>query len=185
MTAVKWSPNLSVGSEEIDREHEDLIALLNNLAANVEAGMGAEAVKGCLDKLLDHTEQHFRHEEAIMARAEYPDLDHHHRLHEALMEEIREFRKELDGGTDIGPEVTDFIKTWLISHIMESDKQLGGYLQGRAAALSEEPAGVGEGGLARSICRAIAESTLAGCITRRLALCGGTHSGHTKGLLIS
>ena len=29
------------------------------------------------------------------------------------------------------------MKAWLVSHIMESDKQLGGYLQGLAAARGE------------------------------------------------
>lgn len=134
MTAVRWSPNLSVGSEEIDSEHAKLIDLLNALASEIEAGGGHDAIRERLDSLIAETEQHFRHEEAIMDRESYPELGYHQRIHQALIQEIAEFRDSLDDGMEIGSEITDFIKNWLISHIMESDKQLGGYLEGRKSA---------------------------------------------------
>jgi hemerythrin len=140
MTAVHWSPNLSVGSEEIDSEHAELIDLLNSLAADVEAGAERESTLEGLDRLISGTEQHFRHEEEIMAREDYPDLYYHRRIHQALMNEIRNFRGDSEDGMKIGPEVTDFIRTWLINHIIESDKQLGGYLQGRVTAQSRSKA---------------------------------------------
>jgi hemerythrin-like metal-binding protein len=68
-----------------------------------------------------------------MAREEYPEAEHHAKIHQALTEEIQEFRKEFGAGMEIGPEITEFIKRWLISHIMESDKHLGGFLEGRRA----------------------------------------------------
>ena len=46
-------------------------------------------------------------------------------------EEIQELRKNFVAGMEIGPEITEFLKSWLISHIMESDKHFGGYLEGR------------------------------------------------------
>lgn len=95
------------------------------------AGHGAVALK--LDELIARTEAHFRREEAIMAREHYPEAAHHARVHEALLEEIRQFRDEHRAGSAIGPEITAFLKRWLISHIIESDKHLGGYLEGRGA----------------------------------------------------
>ena len=136
MTLVHWNPNLSVGSDEIDADHGILIDLLNSLAASLEAGSGPKVVSDALDKLVAETESHFRREEQIMERESYPELEYHRRIHEALLKEIRQFREELEGGSEIGPEVTEFIRNWLISHIMESDKQLGGYLQGLAAGRS-------------------------------------------------
>lgn len=136
MTRVHWSPNLSVGNDEIDADHEKLIDLLNSLVSSVEAGSGLDVVRAELEHLMTETENHFRHEERIMTQANYPELGYHQRIHEALMKEIREFHSELAGGTEIGPEITDFIRNWLVSHIMESDKQLGGYLQGLAAGQS-------------------------------------------------
>ena len=130
---VHWSPNLSVGVETLDNDHRSLIDSLNRLDSAIADGRVDEE-EGLLDGLIERTEEHFEHEEAIMVQADYPELDHHRSVHRALIAEIREFRKEFDEGKVIGPETTAFIKDWLLKHILESDKALGGYLQGRDAA---------------------------------------------------
>ena len=133
MTIVHWSPNLSIGIDEIDAEHIELIDLLNRLFAEISKGSNYTVVARSFDEIVRRTEAHFRHEEAIMARASYPELGHHRRIHEALIEEARGFWEELDCGMEIGPEIPNFFKTWLISHILESDRHLGGFLEGRRA----------------------------------------------------
>lgn len=131
MPTTHWSPNLSVGVTEIDSDHQELIALMNALDGEVEGAGEHGAITRRLDALIARTDSHFRREEEIMRQEHYPDVEHHARVHQALIEEIRELREAHLAGTDIGPEITDFIKRWLISHIMESDKHLGGYLEGR------------------------------------------------------
>ena len=133
MSIAHWSPNLSVGVEELDSDHQELIDVLNQLDVEVRRAAGHDTIAQILDELISHTEAHFRREEEIMAREHYPDAEHHAKIHRALSEEIQEFRKEFASGMEIGPEITEFIKRWLISHIMESDKHLGGYLLGRRA----------------------------------------------------
>ena len=131
MTVAHWSPNLSVGVEALDADHKALIDLLNELGAEVDAGATYETIAERLDALIARTEAHFRREEEIMAREAYPEAEYHGRIHAALLQEVRDFRADLDTGMEIGPEITGFIKTWLISHIQESDQHLGGYLEGR------------------------------------------------------
>ena len=131
MSLAHWSPNLGVGAEELDSDHKELIEILNRLHGEVESSAGHEAISRTLDDLIARTERHFRREEAIMAEEDYPEAEHHAKLHQALTEEIQEFKREFAAGMEIGPEITEFIKRWLISHIMESDKHLGGYLEGR------------------------------------------------------
>ena len=133
MSVAHWSPNLSVGIEALDSDHQALIEVLNQLDAEVGQGAAHDPVASILDQLIANTESHFRREEAIMAREDYPNAEHHALIHQALLEEIREFRQRFAEGMEIGPEITEFIKRWLISHIMESDQHLGGYLQGRGA----------------------------------------------------
>lgn len=134
MSSLHWSPNLSVGVEALDSDHRELIDLMNELDGEIGRKGGHDAIMGRLDALIARTETHFRREEAMMAEAGYPEAEHHARLHEALMGEIWELREIHASGTDIGPEIADFIKRWLVSHIMESDKHLGGYLEGRGEA---------------------------------------------------
>ena len=131
MSLVHWSPNLSVGDDELDSDHKELIAILNRLDGKMKGSAGHDAISRIFDDLIARTERHFRREEEIMMREGYPEAEHHAKVHQALAEEIREFKRELATGMQIGPEITEFIKRWLISHIMESDKHLGGYLEGR------------------------------------------------------
>ena len=134
MTAVHWSPNLSVGVEELDAQHLGLIEVLNRLDFEVGRQAEPDTIARTLDELVSRTEAHFRREEDLMARSDYPEAEHHAMLHAALLEEVEGFRRDFAGGMEIGPEITEFIKRWLISHIMESDKHLGGYLEGRHSA---------------------------------------------------
>jgi hemerythrin-like metal-binding protein len=133
MSVVHWSSNLSVGDVAIDSDHRDLIELLNRLAAEVEGQADHQAVAEGLDALIARAKEHFRHEQEIMDREGYPEAGRHRRLHEALIDEIQEFRKDFDGGKDIGPEITEFIKNWLVAHILESDKRFGAYMAGRSS----------------------------------------------------
>lgn len=133
MPLVHWSPNLSVGAEELDSDHQELIELLNRLDGEVGSSAGHDAISRTLDEFIARIETHFRREEEIMAQEAYPEAEHHVKLHQALAEEIQEFKTDFAAGMEIGPEITEFIKRWLISHIMESDKHLGGYLEGRHA----------------------------------------------------
>ncbi|MCP5372150.1 MAG: hemerythrin family protein [Hyphomicrobiales bacterium] len=134
MTPVHWNPYLSVGHDGIDAEHQSLVDLLNALIARIDEGGDYANMSDCLHRLMDQTATHFRHEEEIMERADYPDRDYHCRQHASLMDEIRAFDRELAGGKALGPEVTNFIREWLIHHILKTDMRLGGYLEGREAA---------------------------------------------------
>jgi hemerythrin-like metal-binding protein len=131
MSIAHWSTNLSVGVEELDSDHRELIELLNRLDIEVGRAAHQDEVARLLDELMSRTQAHFRREEELMAQQDYPDAGHHARLHRALIEEMQEFREDMVTGMEVGPEITDFIKRWLVSHIIESDKHLGGFLEGR------------------------------------------------------
>lgn len=131
MPMAHWSPNFSVGVEELVSDHQEFIEVLDQLEVEVSRAAGRDAICQALDALISRAEKHLQREEKITTRDDYPEAEHHARNHQALSEEIQEFRKEFVAGKEIGPEITEFIKRWLISHIMEIDKHLGGYLVGR------------------------------------------------------
>jgi len=60
-------------------------------------------------------------------REGYPEAEHHQGLQEALIEEMRELRGAFEDGGEIGSEATEYISSWLVSHVRVSDKQLGGH----------------------------------------------------------
>jgi hemerythrin len=132
MAFVKWSPNLSVGIDFMDADHQQLMTLLIELHDLVGPGHAKAPAIEKLDELIEFSQQHFRLEERLMKENSYRKFEQHKALHEALLQEIAELRQRLiSAETDLGPEVMDFLKDWLIRHILEADKHFGGFLEGR------------------------------------------------------
>ncbi|MFQ6024462.1 MAG: bacteriohemerythrin [Acidiferrobacterales bacterium] len=134
MALLHWSPNLSVGIDFMDDDHKQLIVLINEFHDAVGTGSTKELITEKFDKLIDFAQRHFLREEKAMEENNYHWFEHHKRVHEALIEEIVELRQDfVAGDLDIGLETTNFLESWLISHILESDKHLGGFLEGRSS----------------------------------------------------
>lgn len=125
-----WSDALSVGVEEIDREHEELIGLFQGLSGAKDRA----AVMAALDDLVAHVCTHFDHEERIMRNHGFPESAGHARAHDALLRQVRNFvmlvEAEPDGAP--GPDIMDFVGKWLVEHILGDDRRLGDYIRARA-----------------------------------------------------
>lgn len=133
MPLMHWSPNLSVGIDFMDSEHQQLMNGINQLHELLSTGQHDRLADSLAD-LLHQTREHFEHEESIMHENGYRHLPHHKHLHDALLEELEEFRdRTASGDMHAGTELSDFLKDWLLEHILESDKHLGGFLEGVGA----------------------------------------------------
>ena len=132
MPLMHWSPNLSVGIDFMDNEHQELMVAINQLHELLSSGQ-QERLADSLTELLRQTREHFEHEENTMREKGYRHLTHHKHLHDALLEELEEFRdRSASHEMHAGTELSDFLKDWLLEHILESDKHLGGFLEGVA-----------------------------------------------------
>ena len=132
MAFVNWSPNLSVGIDFMDADHQQSITLLTELQDLVASDQPRTAAIEKLDELIEFSEQHFRLEERLMKENNYREFAQHQAIHKKLLQQTAELRERLaSGATDIGPEVMDFLKEWLMRHILESDKHFGGFLEGK------------------------------------------------------
>ena len=133
MPLMQWSPNLSVGVEFMDADHKRMIELINELH-EITATRRKEDILATLDELIEVTSGHFQREEHFMRAHDYRWYKLHHRAHEGLLEELAEFRERTAAeDIELGQELTRFLDEWLVSHILESDKHLGGFLEGVAA----------------------------------------------------
>lgn len=120
---IVWNDQLSVGIEEIDAQHKVLVEIVNQLHTAILAHHGSSEVLAVLDELVDYTRIHFAVEEALMRVLAYPDYDSHKQGHEALLEQVLDFRhRVVDQGRVVTFELMHFLKQWLLVHIMESDQ---------------------------------------------------------------
>ncbi|MBI2311888.1 MAG: hemerythrin family protein [Betaproteobacteria bacterium] len=132
MTIFEWSNELSVGVKEIDEQHKRLIDYINVLHDAVEAGENRESVEKLLDDLIKYTEFHFSTEERMMYQYLYVSRLAHKEGHEHLLFQVRQLQQDLHKQTTpITWGVLDFLKAWLLDHILHADKLMGEYLNSR------------------------------------------------------
>jgi hemerythrin-like metal-binding protein len=129
MSVIVWQPQLSVGIVEFDDDHKKLIDLINALwEANQTQGGGA-VVKRVLGELAEYVRIHFEREETLFARWGYPGAAGHGESHRRLTATVSELGAKNVGGARLGDEVFDFLRDWLIKHILGEDMIYASYFR--------------------------------------------------------
>lgn len=125
MAMMEWSNALKVGHSAIDRDHQRLVALINELSEAMEAGRGKDVCGGVLEELISYTKSHFAMEEQLMSVHQYPATAEHREEHARLIQDVVKFQDEFKADTSIlSVSLLHFLMKWLTSHILVSDKAL-------------------------------------------------------------
>ena len=124
MELIKWSDKYSVNNFLLDSQHKKLIAIINELHTAMKVARGNEIMQTIFDELIWYTKEHFRTEEQIMLKFNYPAFKEHKAEHEKLTEQVLKLQKEYkEGKSLITMETMNFLKNWLINHIEGTDKK--------------------------------------------------------------
>jgi hemerythrin-like metal-binding protein len=124
-----WKDEYSVQNPEMNLQHRRLMNLLNKLHEAMTNGQTNGALRGILGELVEYAHVHFVAEEELMLKIGYPRLAGHRLQHQELSREVRHFLQELDAGrVTIGIQLLQFLKQWLIDHILGSDRLYGAFL---------------------------------------------------------
>lgn len=126
MALIEWMDMFSVGDPAMDNDHKALIALLNRLYevwANGEALADIEAV---FDELTEYTISHFTREEVVLGSLHYERLSIQAAEHARLLGQLDTFKDKYLSGeapSDLSQNIVDFLRSWVINHILEEDMQ--------------------------------------------------------------
>jgi len=132
MSFLSWRDDYLVGVTQIDMEHQYLFGLINQFHDRYRSGGERKDVLAVLSSLVAYAEEHFQHEEALMARIGYPQLAPHHEQHEKLFCYIFELFQKLEKGALSGEaEMLLFLRKWLLEHILQTDMDIGRFLNRR------------------------------------------------------
>lgn len=126
---VVWSEVHNVGIEVIDRQHRELVDLVNQLGNALKAGHSRQRLLDALVELIAATRRHFETEERLMAEHGLPHLDVHRRHHRKLLDDVGSLRGDLDRRSMA--LTMRYLQEWLLRHVDTMDKQLGSLLQQR------------------------------------------------------
>lgn len=131
MKELIWDKTLSVSVNEIDDDHQHLVTLFNIFKHSVVDGEPPEFRAAVLEELITCTVYHFRHEERLMLKYNYPYFSGHKAEHQELIESAAAFQqKYLDDGGKMSEADFEYLEQWLTEHILVVDMKLGEWLEG-------------------------------------------------------
>lgn len=137
MAFLEWSSAVDVSVEKFNTQHMGLMDLINALHDAMVKGKGKDLLENTLSSLVDYTKNHFKDEETAMEKYAYPGFIAHRLEHRKLTDQVLEFQKKYQSGEKyISIEILNFLKEWLINHIMGTDKQYGAYFQEKGITIS-------------------------------------------------
>jgi hemerythrin len=132
MALFNWTPKMSVGVAKIDKEHQGLFEIMNQLHEGMLAGRGHETIRPVLASLAQYTKFHFGHEEELLRTHGYPRLADHLKLHDTFRTKVGELDTQVKAGTvALSISTLDFLRDWLSKHILGIDMQYKDFLASR------------------------------------------------------
>jgi len=132
MALINWTEAFSVNIAEIDKQHQCLIELVNQLHEAMKTGKGNDVIGLVLSDLLSYTTFHFGTEEKYFQQYEYPESFRHKMEHDQLRRQAKKLHSDYsEGKITITIEVLNFLKDWLNTHILQSDKKYAPFLNSK------------------------------------------------------
>lgn len=130
MISLTWDYKFSVGVDAIDEQHKQLFNILGDLRKAIIAGQTGQYILNLIQKLDDYASMHFSLEEKYMEENHYPNFLEHKAQHQAFINEVNNFRANLDTN-EINSSLTllEFLIKWITFHILESDKEYAYYIK--------------------------------------------------------
>ncbi len=137
MAHIIWQSCYETGITRIDKQHQQLIEIINRLDKAAEMPNNNDQVGRVLVDLVAYTRRHFGDEEAFMQDINYSDIQGHQKKHKDMIDHIASVLRRLKKDQQINIyEILAFLKDWLITHILQEDKKIGeeATIAGKSAA---------------------------------------------------
>lgn len=129
---IEWQEEiLSVGIARMDETHREFIDLVNQL------GMASDTQFHALFKmLLEHTVQHFKHENIAMEKSGFPPIIIHRNEHFRVLDKLKLLLLEIENGElDLARAfVCKYLPRWFPLHAETMDRALANHLKMSAMA---------------------------------------------------
>ena len=127
MALIEWTDEFVLGVPEVDREHRELIDMINAL----HDGMGSEPphprILARIREIHTLVAEHFAHEEAYMREVRYMAYAEHKEDHEILLDDLRDIVTDTEAaGTVDHARLSADLDYWFSAHFRTHDARLHG-----------------------------------------------------------
>ena len=140
-----WDDSLATGVPEIDEQHKILVHTLNEAGEKLGKGAGLDDYEAITQQLLSYALYHFDTEEALMQACGYEhanasDAQRHQTQHRSFTQRVMAVRDDLNAGILPPPDpLLGFLNSWLLDHIMLTDKRLATFILARREGTPPHP----------------------------------------------
>jgi hemerythrin-like metal-binding protein len=123
---IEWKDSYRLGIPAVDYEHQEMIALLNDLYEGLQGEVDSHSVDAFLGQVYARISAHFALEERVMRDRDYDQYADHKSAHESLLDEIREIMDEHDTGAfeNAAEILAERLQTWFTEHFRTHDARL-------------------------------------------------------------
>ncbi|MDR2028401.1 MAG: bacteriohemerythrin [Treponema sp.] len=123
---IYWRMEFSVGVEEIDNQHKELLNFVNDSLNHCTGDREAEKkyFMKAIAVGLEYLKKHFSTEENIMTLTGYEKYKDHKTEHDLLIENLSSLIHDVEAGIqplDL-PKISFFLRDWFLNHIPMFDK---------------------------------------------------------------
>lgn len=130
MAIVEWKESYSLGIPEIDAEHRELIALINEAWDMRDTTPEAGCIEAFLGEIHARIAAHFALEEKDMVESHYAEYLPHKADHERLLDEIVDLiDADHDGAEFESESFSATLEKWFAEHFRSFDARLHGALR--------------------------------------------------------
>ena len=135
MPLIQWNDRFSVGVPSLDRQHRQLIDIVNELHDAMTAGRGQDVIRTLLDRLSSYAKTHLETEEKMLQAYAYPGFAAHKAQHEAYLKRVRDLQAQsCQGRLTMTLTLMNFLKDWWSNHILHADMEYAPFLKAHKAA---------------------------------------------------
>ncbi|MCA1928243.1 MAG: bacteriohemerythrin [Calditerrivibrio sp.] len=129
-TLISWSSKIETGVKKFDEQHKELVRLLNKFYSSMNDGSSNNVLGNILKELANYTVYHFQSEEDAFKRYNFPMKDEHMRSHKNLVDQVVKIIKDFESGKEVvSVNLLQFLKEWVINHIIQEDKEYSKYFK--------------------------------------------------------
>ena len=127
---MPWGRRLALNIPEIDKQHQELVSMVNELHRAMRMKTGSREAGSILTRLANYTVYHFEYEEKLFDTHGYPETVGHKKIHKDLVAKVLAFTKEFEQGrAALSMDLMKFLTDWLKNHIMKTDKAYAPFLK--------------------------------------------------------
>ena len=130
MPVAQWDESLATEHYAVDRQHQELIGMINALYDDIVAGRGKATTQETLKALSLYVVHHFAAEEELMTESGYPESAKHKAEHEKLTAKVGRISADYGSGALIlSVSLARFLIEWFFHHIRQMDQRMISYVR--------------------------------------------------------